>query len=36
MKPKDAVKLDIFELDKSEMCPEENLLPGDSLYICLY
>lgn len=29
MKPKDAIKLDIVELDKSEAYPEEELLTED-------
>lgn len=29
MKPKDAIKLDIVELDKSEVYPEEELLTED-------
>ena len=31
MKPKNAIKLDIVELDKSEINPEEIVLPGDGL-----
>ena len=29
MKPKDAIKLDIVELDKSKTYPEEAVLPED-------
>ena len=36
MKLKDAIKLDIVRLDKSETCPEKNVLPGDDLYRYLY
>ena len=36
MKPKNAIKLDIVELDKSETYPEENLLPEDGLCRYLY
>lgn len=31
MKPKNVLKLDIVELDKSETKPEESVLPGDGL-----
>ena len=34
MKPKDAIKLDTVQLDKT--CLEENVLPGDGLYRYLY
>ena len=36
VKPKDAIKLDITELDKSETFPEEEVLPEDGLYRYLY
>ena len=36
VKPKDAIKLDIIELDKSETYPEEGMLPEDGLYRYLY
>ena len=36
IKLKDAIKRDIVELDDSETCPEENVLPEDSLYKYLY
>ena len=32
MKPQDAIKIDIADLDKFETYPEENVLPEDSLY----
>lgn len=32
MKPKDANKLDIAEPDKSEIYPDENVPPEDSLH----
>ena len=35
-KPKDAIKLDVIELDKSEIYSEENGLPEDGLYRYLY
>ena len=35
MKPKNAINLDIVELDKSEKYPEKELLPEDGLYIHL-
>ena len=35
-KPKDAIKLDVVELDKSETYSEENELPEDGLYRYLY
>ena len=36
MKPKDAIKLYIIELDSSETYPEQNVLPEDGLnrYLC--
>ena len=34
MKPKDAIKLNIFPLDKTY--PEETVLPEDELYRYLY
>ena len=30
MKPMDSIKLDIFKLDKSETCQEENMLSEDT------
>ena len=36
IKRKDAIKLDIVELDISETYPEVNVLPEDSLYKYLY
>ena len=36
MKPKDAIKVHILQLDKSETYQEENVLPEDSLYKYLY
>ena len=36
MEPKDVIKLDIIKLGKSERYPQENVLPGDGLYIYLY
>ena len=36
MKPMDSIKLDIFKLDKSETCQEENMLSEDTLYRFLY
>ena len=36
IKRKNAIKLDIVELDISETYPEENVLPEDSLYKYLY
>ena len=36
MKPKNAIKLDIVELDKFETYPEENILPKDGLCRYLY
>ena len=36
MKPKDAIKLDIVELDRSETYLEEHVLLEDGLYINLY
>ena len=36
MKLKDAIKLDIVKLDKSETYPEEEVLPEDGLYRYLY
>ena len=35
-KPKDAIKLDVVQLDKSETYSEENELPEDGLYRYLY
>ena len=35
-KPKDAIKLDVVELNKSETYSEENELPEDGLYRYLY
>ena len=32
MKPKNVIKPDFVNLDKSETYPEENVLPEDSLY----
>ena len=36
MKPKVVIKLDIAKLEKSETYPNEEVLPGDSLYKHLY
>ena len=36
MKPKDTIKLDIVDLDKSETYLEQNVLPEDGLYRYLY
>ena len=36
LKPKHAIKLDIVELDKPEIYPEENVLPVDGLCEYLY
>lgn len=36
MKPKDAIKLYIIELDSSETYPEQNVLPEDGLNRYLY
>ena len=36
MKPNDAIKLNIIELEKSETYPEEELSPEDGLYRYLY
>ena len=32
IKPKDAIKLNIFKLDKSKAYPEENVLPEDYFF----
>lgn len=36
MKPKDAMKLDIFKLPKLEKYPKESILPEDGVYRYLY
>ena len=36
MKPKDAMKLDIFKLHKLEKYPKESILPEDGVYRYLY
>ena len=36
MRPKDAIKIDIVNLDKSETYPEENVIPEDILFKHLY
>ena len=36
MEPKDAIKLDIVQIDKPETLPEENVLPEYSLCRYLY
>ena len=36
IKSKDAIKPDIVELQKSEKCPQEKVLPESKLYRHLY
>ena len=36
MKPKDAMKLDIFKLPKLEKYPKKSILPEDGVYRYLY
>ena len=36
MKPRNTNKIDFFELDKSEVYPEEKVLPENCLYRYLY
>ena len=36
MKPRNTIKIDFFELDKSEVYPEEKVLPENCLYRYLY